>query len=65
MAALSASRFHPELSVFYQRLLKKGKKKLLALVAVMRRLIVMINGKIRDARLTQAGAASALTSAVQ
>jgi len=50
MAALTASRFHPELSIFYQRLLTKGKKPIVATVAVMRKLIVMINGKIRDER---------------
>ena len=49
MAAMAASRHHPELSAHYQHLLAKGKKKLVALTAIARRLITIINAKIRDA----------------
>jgi len=48
MAALSASKCNPVLRAFYQRLLAKGKPKKVALTAVMRRLIVILNAIIRD-----------------
>jgi transposase len=48
MAPLSASRYNPVLSVFYQRLIEKGKAKKAALVAVMRRLLTIANAIIRD-----------------
>lgn len=43
MAALSASRFNPVLSQFYQRLLKRGKAKKVAQVAIARRLVELAN----------------------
>ena len=48
MAALSATRSHSSLSEFYNRLLKAGKKKMVALTALMRKILVMANAKIRD-----------------
>jgi transposase len=48
MAALVASRHNPKLKDFYQRLLAKGKLKKVALVAVMRKLIVMLNCMLRN-----------------
>ena len=48
MAALVASRNNPVLSRFYQRLLKAGKPKKLALVAVMRKLLTILNAIMRD-----------------
>lgn len=50
IAALAASRFHPQLSEHYQALLTRGKKPIVALIAIARRLITIINAKIRDAR---------------
>src|ERR1700730_12322 len=47
MAALSASRFNPVLSEFYQRLLKAGKPKKVALTAVMRKLLICLNALLR------------------
>jgi transposase len=47
MAALSASRFHPTLSLFYQRLVANGKPKLVALTAVMRKLLIICNAMLR------------------
>jgi transposase len=47
MAALTASRRDPKLSAFYQRLLANGKKKLVAITAVMRKLIVICNALLR------------------
>lgn len=50
MASLSAARANPSLRAFYQRLIAAGKKKMVALNAVMRKLIVILNAKLRDAR---------------
>lgn len=47
MAAVVASRFNPILKAFYQKLRDTGKKAKVALVAVMRKLIVMLNVMIR------------------
>jgi transposase len=43
MAALSASQHNAVLSPFYQRLLKAGKAKKVALTAVMRKLLICLN----------------------
>lgn len=48
MAALTASRCNPILHVFYERLRKKGKSAKMALTAVMRKLLTMLNAIIRD-----------------
>jgi len=48
MAAVAASRFNPTIRVFYQRLLASGKKKKVALVACMRKLLTILNAMIRD-----------------
>ena len=48
MAALVASRYNPTLSRFYQRLLQAGKPKKVALTAVMRKLLTILNAIIRD-----------------
>lgn len=48
MAALSASRFNPEIRAFYLRLLDKGKEKKVALTACMRKLLTMLNAMVRD-----------------
>jgi transposase len=48
MGALVASRCNPVLKDFYQRLLRAGKPKKLALVAVMRKLLTILNAIIRD-----------------
>ncbi len=48
MAALVAVRHNPVLRAFYQRLVAKGKRKQVALVAVMRRLLVIANAMVRD-----------------
>ena len=49
MAALSASRHNPALRTFYLRLRDAGKKPIVAIVAVARKLITIINAKVRDA----------------
>ena len=48
MAALSAVRYHPELRDFYQRLILKGKKPKVAIIAAMRKLLIILNAKVRD-----------------
>jgi transposase len=47
MAAMSAVRFHKTLRPFYERLLAAGKKKMVALVAVMRKMLVICNAVLR------------------
>ncbi len=48
MAALSAARHNKDLNAFYQRLKAAGKKPIVALVAVMRKLIVICNAMLRQ-----------------
>lgn len=50
MAALVAARHNPVLKAFYERLLQAGKPKMLALLAVARRLLVILNAILRDKR---------------
>ena len=50
MAALVGTRFNPVLRAYYQRLLAAGKPKKLALVACMRKLLVVLNAILRDGR---------------
>jgi transposase len=47
LAAMSAAKHHKTLRVFYERLIANGKKKLVALVGVMRKLVVICNAKLR------------------
>ncbi len=48
MAAMTAIRHDTALKSFHQRLIANGKKPIVALVAAMRKLIVIANAKIRD-----------------
>ena len=50
MPALSASKFYPACKTKYEALIKLGKPKKVALVAVMRKLIIIANALIRDRR---------------
>lgn len=52
MAAMAARRFHPELRRFYERLRTNGKRPLVALTALMRKLVVILNAKLREAATT-------------
>ena len=47
MGALVASRHNPAIGDFYQRLLAAGKPKKVALVASMRKLLVILNGMLK------------------
>jgi len=48
MATLSAVKHNPAIKVFYERLVNKGKPKKTALVACMRKLIIVANSMIRN-----------------
>jgi transposase len=48
MAALSAVRHDPILKAFYLRLRTAGKKPLVALTAVMRKLVVLMNHLLKN-----------------
>ena len=50
MAALVASRHNPVIKEFYEKLLEKGKPKKVALVACMRKMLVILNAMVRDNR---------------
>lgn len=51
MATLAATIWNPVIKAFYQSLLKAGKPKKLALVACMRKLLVILNAMVRDGTL--------------
>jgi transposase len=51
MAAMAARNHNPTLKAVYQRLVANGKKPVVAITALMRKLITIINARIRDARL--------------
>ena len=53
MATLSAIRFNQLMRVFYERLIQNGKKPIVALIATARKLITIINAKLRDALFPQ------------
>jgi transposase len=48
MAAVSASRYNPVLAETYKRLVAAGKPKMVALIAIARRLITIANAILRD-----------------
>lgn len=48
MAAVVAARFNPIIKTFYEHLLAAGKKKKVALVACMRKLLTILNAMVRD-----------------
>lgn len=49
MSALTALRHEPVLREFYQRLRSRGKAAKVAIVAVMRKMLVILNARMRDA----------------
>ena len=50
MGAMVAKRFNPALKAFYERLLAAGKPKMVATIAVARKLLTILNAIIRDQR---------------
>ena len=53
IAAMAARNSNSELKSFYEKLVAKGKKKMVALVALMRKIIVIANAKLRDLMKTK------------
>ncbi len=53
MATLSAIRFNQTIKEFHERLTQNGKKSIIALIAAARKLITIINAKLRDAHAAQ------------
>jgi transposase len=53
LPALSAARFNPDLKAVYDRLRAKGKPPKVALLAVMRKLVILANLLVRDDRIWQ------------
>ena len=54
MAAIVAMRHNPVIREFYERLLKAGKPKKMAIVACMRKLLTILNAMLRDQALWNA-----------
>ena len=52
MAAMAARQFNPQLRDHYDSLRARGKKPIVAVVAIARKLITIINARIRDAFFT-------------
>ena len=48
MAALVAARYNPILKAFYDRLVAYGKAKKLALIALVRKLIIVLNHLLKN-----------------
>ena len=48
MVAMAARRSNSMFKIFYEKLISRGKKKMVALTALMRKIIVIANAKIRD-----------------
>ena len=53
MAALAASRAKGPLHDTYQRLVQNGKKRIVAIGALMRKIIVILNARLRDLNAQQ------------
>ena len=47
MAAIAVTRFNPVIKAMYERLLKNGKQKKVAIIACMRKLLTILNAMIR------------------
>ncbi len=53
VGAMVAARYNPQLKSFRDKLVAAGKPKLIALVAVARKLITILNAILRDRRSWQ------------
>ena len=53
MPAMQAACGRGEFAAFYKRLVEAGKKPILALAAVMRKIVVTLNARLRDAQIQQ------------
>lgn len=54
LGAMTAARYNPTLKAFHQRLIAAGKPKMVALIAVARKLLTILNAILRDRRPWQA-----------
>ena len=48
MVALVAARRNEKIKDFYEKLIQNGKKKMVVLTAVMRKIITILNAQVRD-----------------
>lgn len=48
MATVAALRFNPVIKRFYADMIQRGKKKMVALIAAMRKLLIMLNSIVRE-----------------
>jgi len=48
MPALVAIKHEPVIKTFYERLVADGKKPIVAITATMRKIIVILNARVRD-----------------
>jgi transposase len=48
LSAMAARNSNTRLKEFYERLIKNGKKKMVALVALMRKIIVIANARLKE-----------------
>jgi transposase len=48
MAAMAAAKSKSKLGEFYKRLITNGKKRIVALVALMRKIIITVNAKLKS-----------------
>lgn len=55
LAAMAARRYDPILKAFFEKLVAAGKLKMVALTAIMRKIIVIANAKLRDMTLATTG----------
>lgn len=53
LAAMAARNSHSDLKVFYERLITKGKKKMVVLTALMRKIIVIANARLKESAVLQ------------
>src|SRR6516225_8893969 len=56
LSAMAVARSKGRLGIWYRELISRGKKPLVALVALMRKIIIIANAKARDARQLQISA---------
>ena len=52
LAAMAARNSNSELKAFYLRLIEKGKKKMVALIALARKIIVIANARLKELATT-------------
>jgi transposase len=48
MPTMTAVQWDPKLKAFYERLLKAGKPHKVAIIACMRKLLIILNAMVRD-----------------